>query len=188
MNNFTLKSLKYCTKIGVHLSRNNSEKGIVGITIYPMFDTQWNLCEFSRLGSIKFEALTDCETEVNCQLTTMVVDEDSVMLDKSTSYYTFETKPEIPRRFALHQNFPNPFNPLTRIRYELPKECDVKLAVFNIRGELIAWVVDSHQQPGYYEMQWDGRNKAGQAVSSGIYLYRIQAGSYIKTQKMVLMK
>ncbi|RKY61056.1 MAG: hypothetical protein DRP96_04320, partial [Candidatus Neomarinimicrobiota bacterium] len=44
------------------------------------------------------------------------------------------------------------------------------------------------QQPGYYEMQWDGRNKAGQAVSSGIYLYRIQAGSYVKTQKMVLMK
>jgi hypothetical protein len=94
----------------------------------------------------------------------------------------------VPAKFALYQNYPNPFNPITKIRYGLPKECDVKLAVFDIHGELVRWIVVKNQQPGYYEVIWDGRNNAGQMVASGIYLYRIQAATYVKTQKMVLLK
>ena len=172
----------------VILSRTNSEKGIVAITLYPMFDTRYAICDFSRLGSVMFNSLLDCETEVFYQLTTILTEDDSVIISKTTSAYSFETKPTVPRQFALHQNFPNPFNPVTRIRYELPKACDVKIAVFNLQGELVKWIVDKHQQPGYYEMNWDSRNYAGRQVASGLYLYRMQAGSYVKTQKMVLMK
>jgi hypothetical protein len=99
-----------------------------------------------------------------------------------------EYQPIVPAKFALYQNYPNPFNPITKIRYGLPKECDVKLAVFDIHGELVRWIVVKNQQPGYYEVIWDGRNNAGQMVASGIYLYRIQAATYVKTQKMVLLK
>ncbi|MBN2602397.1 MAG: T9SS type A sorting domain-containing protein, partial [Candidatus Marinimicrobia bacterium] len=170
------------------LSRNNTENGIVAITLFPMFKNVSKISDYSRLGSVSFSALTDCEAEVLYQLTTLTTLEDSVVMEKFTSKYRFETQPEIPRQFALHQNFPNPFNPTTKIRYELPKECDVKLAVFNIRGELVKWVIKDHQQPGYYEIEWNGHNDAGHLLSSGIYLYRLQAGTYLKTQKMVLMK
>ncbi|MBU0711511.1 transposase [bacterium] len=60
--------------------------------------------------------------------------------------------------------------------------------LYRIAQAFLDTFIQTHQQPGYYEMNWDGRNSAGQQVSSGIYLYRIQAGSYVKTQKMVLMK
>jgi len=172
----------------VILSRTNSEKGIVAVTLYPMFDTRYGICDFSRLGSVVFNSLLDCETEVFYQLTTISTEDDSVKISKTTSTYSFETKPAVPRQFALRQNFPNPFNPATRIRYEIPKDCDVKIAVFNMRGELVKWIVDKHQQSGYYEMIWDSHNNAGQQVASGLYLYRMQAGSYVKTRKMVLMK
>ena len=172
----------------VVLSRNNSEKGIIAITLFPMFDTRYRICDFSRLGSVVFKSLLDCETEVFYQLTTISTEADSVIISKTTSTYSFETKPAVPRQFALHQNFPNPFNPATRIRYEIPKACDVKIAVFNMRGELVKWIIDKHQQPGYYEMNWDGHNNAGQQAASGLYLYRMQAGTYVKTRKMVLMK
>ena len=94
----------------------------------------------------------------------------------------------IPLTFTLGQNYPNPFNPNTKISYEIPKESDVRLAIFNIRGELVTWIVDCRSHPGYYEVEWDGKNERGSSVASGIYFYRIQAGSYVKTMKMVLMK
>jgi hypothetical protein len=94
----------------------------------------------------------------------------------------------IPKVFALQQNYPNPFNPITTIRYQLPKTANVKLAVYNMLGQKVKTLVNESQTANYYSIQWNGLNDSGSRVSSGIYLYRIEAGEFIKTNKMLLLK
>jgi hypothetical protein len=93
------------------------------------------------------------------------------------------TLEKIPREFILHQNFPNPFNPNTIIRYELPKQSSVTLHVFDITGKLITTLVDEVQSSGKYEVSF---SSAG--LSSGIYFYKLKAGSFSDTKKMILLK
>jgi len=90
--------------------------------------------------------------------------------------------------FALAQNYPNPFNPSTTIVYRLPVSAPVTLAVYDVLGRKVATLVDNKLPAGRYEAEWDGRNKAGQKVGSGIYFYRFTAGRYTAVQKMLLIK
>jgi hypothetical protein len=94
----------------------------------------------------------------------------------------------IPRQNALYQNFPNPFNPVTTITYDLAGTEDVKLAVFNIRGQRVRELVNEAQPAGQHRAEWDGKDRNGQRVASGVYFYRLEAGSYTRTFKMVLLK
>jgi hypothetical protein len=94
----------------------------------------------------------------------------------------------IPDEFALHQNYPNPFNPTTTIRYDLKENSDVVLQIYNLLGQNIRTLVNARQEAGYREVVWDGRNNVGNAVASGIYIYRIEAGNFVQTRKMVLMR
>ena len=94
----------------------------------------------------------------------------------------------IPDVFSLSQNYPNPFNPVTRIGYGIPEKCDVKITVYNILGEQVATIVDGSKDPGYYFTAWDSRNDMGSVVSSGIYLYQIQAKGFVQTRKLLLIK
>jgi hypothetical protein len=93
-----------------------------------------------------------------------------------------------PTRFELHGNYPNPFNPTTTIRYDLPSAEHVRLEIFNIKGERIRVLVDRQQPSGRHDVVWDGRNASGQAVATGVYLYRLRAGSAVETRKMQLLK
>lgn len=94
----------------------------------------------------------------------------------------------IPQRFALEQNAPNPFNPLTTIRFALPKAGDVTLAVYNVNGQRVRTLVSGHQSAGLKSVLWDGRNDLGESVTSGVYLYRLEADEFGATRKMVLLK
>ena len=98
------------------------------------------------------------------------------------------TSPEVPRAYSLSQNFPNPFNPVTQIRYALPKPGRVSLSVYNILGEEIATLIDAQQEPGYYRLVWDGRDELGRGVCSGIYFYRLRAGDFVSVRRMVLLR
>jgi hypothetical protein len=93
-----------------------------------------------------------------------------------------------PTEFGLRQNYPNPFNPVTTIQYALPKASEVKIEIYNILGQRVRILVDEHQDPGYKMIHWDGKDDRGDEVSSGIYLYRIQAGDFVKCKKMTLLK
>ncbi|MGD8414862.1 MAG: FlgD immunoglobulin-like domain containing protein, partial [Candidatus Latescibacterota bacterium] len=95
---------------------------------------------------------------------------------------------QTPSVYALHPNYPNPFNPTTTVRYDLPAAQDVKIAIYNVRGELVRVLVDRYQAAGRHEAVWDGRNSRGESVASGVYLYRIVAGDYVDTRKMTLLK
>ena len=90
--------------------------------------------------------------------------------------------------FRLHQNHPNPFNPSTRIVYELASRVHVSLGVYDVRGGLIKSLVDEQAGPGSFTTEWDGSNASGEQVSTGVYFYRLSAGSFTETKKMVLMK
>ncbi|UCF64743.1 MAG: S8 family serine peptidase [bacterium] len=94
----------------------------------------------------------------------------------------------LPQDYMLSQNYPNPFNPNTNIHYELPRGSEVKLAVYNLLGQKVKTLVNSWRSAGRYDVEWKGDNDSGLAVSSGIYIYRIEAENFQKTMKMILMK
>ncbi len=94
----------------------------------------------------------------------------------------------LPKRTALHENYPNPFNPETRIKFDLADAGHVKLEIYNMLGQKIRTLIDADKPAGYHAAQWDGRNDAGVKVSSGIYFYKLKTADYSKTLKMLLMK
>lgn len=94
----------------------------------------------------------------------------------------------LPERFALEQNVPNPFNPITNIGFTLPNPGHVKLEVFNILGQSITVLTDEELPAGYHTAVWEGTDNAGYSVASGIYFYRIEYGQYDQTRKMLLLK
>jgi hypothetical protein len=94
----------------------------------------------------------------------------------------------IPDVFFLSQNYPNPFNPATTISYGLPQASEVKVQVFNLLGQKIVTLVDEPQEAGLKSVIWDGKDSFGQTVSSGVYFYKIDAGSFHQSKKMVMLK
>jgi hypothetical protein len=100
-----------------------------------------------------------------------------------TGLFLEEAAVDLPAEFALYNNYPNPFNAQTVIEYQLPQASNVKLEVYNIMGEKVATLVDSEQQAGYRPVTWDASE-----VSSGMYFYRLTAGDYTETRRMMLVK
>jgi hypothetical protein len=94
----------------------------------------------------------------------------------------------LPISFALHQNYPNPFNPVTTLRYDLPENGLVNITIYDMLGRQVKTLINQIQDVGYRSVIWDATNDYGKPVSAGIYLYQIQAGEYISTKKMVLLK
>jgi Carboxypeptidase regulatory-like domain/Viral BACON domain len=94
----------------------------------------------------------------------------------------------VPSQFSLSQNYPNPFNPETTISFDIPVEARVKLTIFNILGEKVTTLIDEQKAAGSYTVIWSGQTDNGSTVSSGIYFYRLDAGEYVKSMKMTLMK
>jgi hypothetical protein len=93
-----------------------------------------------------------------------------------------------PERFALSGAHPNPFNPSTVVSYEIPARSDVRLSIFNLRGELVRTLVSTVQEAGKYAILWDGADATGRGVSSGTYFVRMTAGAFSQTQKLTLLR
>ena len=93
-----------------------------------------------------------------------------------------------PENFVIYPNFPNPFNPTTQIRYDLPKENIVNITIYDVMGRNIRTLMNMNQKAGYHSIQWDAKNDVGEIVAGGMYIYTIQAGDFRATKKMVLLK
>ena len=94
----------------------------------------------------------------------------------------------LPERFSLEPNYPNPFNSGTVISFALPIGGDVELAIFNLVGQKVAILAEGAYLPGAYELHWDGRSNAGDELATGVYLYRLQAGSQVQTRRLLLLR
>ena len=95
---------------------------------------------------------------------------------------------KIPPSFILEQNYPNPFNPETHIVFELPKQSNVSLKIYNIQGQLIKTLANGSYNAGFYKVTWRGKDTNGNPVSSGIYFYQLQTGTFYQVKKMSLLR
>ena len=94
----------------------------------------------------------------------------------------------VPERFALYPNYPNPFNPTTTINFDLPIATKVVIRIYDVTGREIAILANRHMDAGQHSVVWNGENKRGRAVASGVYFCRLQAGSLTQTKKMVMLR
>ncbi|NNG26515.1 MAG: T9SS type A sorting domain-containing protein [Ignavibacteriaceae bacterium] len=126
---------------------------------------------------------------VGCQNTTSTPPDDGYQLlprfysDFLSTSYIDRTQTDVPTNFNIKQNYPNPFNPNTTIKYQIPELNFVTLKVYDVLGNEIATLVNEEISIGIYEITFDASN-----LPSGIYFYRLQAGDFIQTKKMILMK
>jgi hypothetical protein len=94
----------------------------------------------------------------------------------------------IPLKNELAANYPNPFNPTTTIKYGLKSDSNVNLAIYNLKGQLVKTLVNKHQKAGYHKIVWNGKDNNGKTASSGVYFFRIKAGKFTSTKKMIMLK
>lgn len=112
-----------------------------------------------------------------------MVNESAVML----SDQEYSLGGSMPSVYTLSQNYPNPFNPTTTIKYALPEAQSVRLTIYNVLGQRV-WEFNGNQPAGVHDILWDSRNMQGQFVASGVYIYKLGAGSFTQTRKMVLVR
>ena len=112
--------------------------------------------------------------------------------DGNVEYHSLQlmgvSSSNVPEQFVLYPNYPNPFNPVTTIRYDLSKESFVGITIYDMLGNVVHNLVNANESPGYKSVQWNATNNQGDPVSAGVYLYKIQAGDFVDTKKMILVK
>ena len=149
------------------------------------------------LGTIDFEmssSFLDQETIVTINRSRL--NEQSILINEASAVFTNALlivddwgHGGVPEVFSLEQNFPNPFNPITQIRYQLPNQTKVSIRVHDIMGRLVKTMVPNQTKlAGFHQITWDATNNNGDPVSAGMYLYVIQTKEFTDTHKMVLMK
>ena len=94
----------------------------------------------------------------------------------------------IPTQSALHPPYPNPFNPVTTLRYDLPEDALVNITIYDMMGRQVKTLINGSQTAGYKSIQWNATNNLGEPISAGMYIYTIQAGEFRQTKKMILLK
>ncbi len=102
-----------------------------------------------------------------------------------TAVVSEQTEPVL---FALHPNYPNPFNPTTTLRFSLPQAGEVELSIYNLMGQRVANLVRGVQEAGPHVLQWNGRDEQGRELASGVYFYHLQAGAQVETRKLLLLR
>jgi len=115
-------------------------------------------------------------------------DSGDIIVDGDVDGFTLDKVPEIPLTYLLSQNYPNPFNPVTSISYEIPKESFVRISIYNLLGQKVTDLVSNLHPAGYHNVMWNSMDMSGKPVSSGVYIYTIQADNFRAVKKMVLLK
>ena len=145
------------------------------------------------LGTTLIEV--DYSTDRDKPLTEKMIVPESIALGDLDGHrlkgtVTLEGVTLLPKSFALSQNYPNPFNPSTSINFSIPdgEPVHVRLRIYNLRGQLVKELVNETREPGSYAVQWEGKGRRGRSLSSGVYFYRMEAGPFVQTRKLVILK
>ncbi len=188
---------------GVHLRANLPEGSSIDVTAGELLDQQSEMTFLKNIGtgldvSLSVTGVNNgfrgqgdliiVESSVELAIEDLVIDlrgsdnsSIAVQLDSESGVFT-------PRVFSLEANYPNPFNPMTKISFSLPEAQPVRLNIYGIDGALVTTLVNETRGSGLHEVLWNGCNDAGQVQASGMYFYRIEAGPYSQVRKMTLMK
>ena len=120
----------------------------------------------------------------------LLMGENQITLNSNVEQFILRksTSPQTPTEFVLFPAHPNPFNPVTILRYVLPEDNFVMLTVYDMLGRRVVQLVNTTQEAGYRSVHWNATDKIGRPVSAGVYLYQIQAGEFVQTRKMVLLR
>ncbi len=118
----------------------------------------------------------------------ILVDINKNRVAKTEVEIVYGAAPDLPLDYILYQNYPNPFNPNTTVSFQVPQSCHVKLIIYNILGQEVKKLFSEQISQGKYSVQWDGLNEEGERMASGTYIYRITAGDFIQSKKMILLK
>jgi len=110
-----------------------------------------------------------------------------IYVNRYDNYLSTESE-KIPTEFALHENYPNPFNPSTTLRFDLPEVSNVILTIYNMLGQKVKTFNMQSTPAGYHALKWNATNDYGDPVGAGVYLYQLQSKDFVKTRKMVLLK
>jgi len=118
----------------------------------------------------------------------VLADERSDRIENVNYQISLQEAPEVPVSYSLKQNYPNPFNPTTDIQFSVPQNGAVKISVYNVLGQEVRTLFDAQSERGTKVVRWDGRDSFGKILSTGVYIYRMTAGSFIDSKKMMLLK
>ena len=147
---------------------------------------QFSLADYKGLDSTLTLVVPDNRSnKFFAQVQYRFMDSSGNILSSGTENVNLDLLPE---KFLVRDNYPNPFNPITTIQYELPNYSNVKVTLFDITGRTIKEINFGEMAPGRYAYVWDGTNKVGNLVSTGIYFFQINAGSNTAIKKMLLLK
>jgi len=163
-------------KTGMTLTYNDPENGRLVIHSASISD---------RKNPVRINLKNLVDNEVPLNLNFVFQGEQQQVLSAGTSY--MEAIP-VPTEFALHKNYPNPFNPVTEILYDLPTDNRAQLLVYDLMGREVVQLVNEFLPAGYHRVAWHAKDAYGQPVSAGIYFYQLRSGSFVRTQKMILLK
>ena len=161
----------------VELSQKSLETGTIL--------TECGYFSASDSRQIRFTAESTNRHDSQVLVTYMFLDIGGQVVSQGTIPVDVKAIPEV---YALHQNYPNPFNPATTILYDLPEDAYVNVSIYDILGRTVRSLVSDRQEAGYHSARWFSKDDNGNIVGSGVYIYHLQAGSYSKTCKMILVK
>ncbi|HKW12993.1 MAG TPA: FlgD immunoglobulin-like domain containing protein, partial [Candidatus Krumholzibacteria bacterium] len=141
------------------------------------------------LGGVEFDPLYPGPTTVSAAIPNFIATTAASKLVVVKPHLQPTGVGNSPVAFALHANVPNPFNPITTISYDVPaRGADVNISIYDVSGRLVRGLVHEHRAAGVWSAQWNGEDDRGQHVASGVYFYRMRAGEFVDTKKMVLLK
>ena len=140
-------------------------------------------------GDLVEKGITDIYVdEENNKIRGIITHFSDIALAQKTDVPTIAEKDDLPGGFSLSANYPNPFNPRTTISYSLPEASHVKITIYNLIGQHVKSLVNELKPVGTYYIVWDGTDASGISVTSGLYFYRIEAGNFNQTKKLMMMK
>ncbi|MCK5076258.1 MAG: T9SS type A sorting domain-containing protein, partial [Calditrichia bacterium] len=172
----------HMVEVVVDLDHDLAELRFNGTSIH---EWQWTLGASGDGSQLQLDANDFFGATANDE---MYFDDYMIAITDSLIVGIEDNLPEIPKVFALSQNYPNPFNPTTTINFQLPKASDVRITIYNAMGQKVRTLVTGQMQAGSQHVVWDAKNDYGVQVSSGIYFYRMTAGKFTKSMKMLLLK
>ena len=152
--------------------------------VVPATSTSYLEIIFGGVGNQSFNHQANIRIQSNDPILSLV----QIPVTLNYTYLPITHYKALPTAYEIDQNSPNPFNPTTTIRYDLPEESNVKLTVFDIRGQQVLTLQDNVKPPGNYEVKWNGMDQSGKQVSTGVYFCRLQAGTFSQTIKMVYLR